>query len=72
MLSYIQVSTRPEISVAIHQFAPFFNGLCLVHEYAIRCIAKYLVSTSMYTDLSDVILQLSTCGVVYNPDKEKA
>ena len=58
--------------MAVHQCARFRNNPRLVHECAVRCIAKYLTSTSKYVDLLDGNPQLSTCGVVYNPDKEKS
>ena len=57
--------------MAVHQCAQFCNNLRLVHGCAVRRIAKYLASTSTYADLPDVNQQLSPCGVVYNPNKEK-
>ena len=66
MLIYIQGSTRPEISMAVHQCARFCNNLRLVHECVTRRIAKYPASTSTYVDLPDRNLRLTTCGVVYN------
>ena len=57
--------------MVVHQCAPFCNNTCLVHERAIRCMAKYLASTSTYVDLPDGNRRLSTRGVVYHPDKEK-
>ena len=71
MLSYLQGSTRPEISMAVHQCARFCNNTCIVHERTIRCIAKYLASMSTYVDLPDVNWRLSARGVVYRPNIEK-
>ena len=51
ILSCIHGSTRPEISMSVHQCARFFNNPRLVHEISVRCIAKYLASTSTYVDL---------------------
>ena len=71
MLSYLQVSTQPEIPMAVHQCAPFFNNPRLLHERAIIRITKYLVSTSTYVDLQDGNQWLTTCGVFYSLYKEK-
>ena len=71
MLGYLQRSTRPEISMALHQWAHFCNNPRLLHERNARLIAKYLTSTSTYMDLPDINLWLTTCGVVYKPDIEK-
>ena len=57
--------------MAVHQCANFFNNLRLVNKRAVIIIAEYLSSTSTYIYSPDVNQQLSTCGVVYNPDKEK-
>ena len=43
-----------------------------MNERAVRCIVKYPASTSIYTDLPDGNICLSTRGVVYNPNKEKS
>ena len=53
MLSYIQGSTQPEILMAVHQCARFYNNPHLVHERAVRLITKYFASTSTYVDLPD-------------------
>ena len=71
MLSYLQVSTRPEISMAVKNCVGFGNKPLLVHKRAIRCITKYLASMSTYTYLLDVNIRLSTYGVVYRPGKLK-
>ena len=71
MLNYLQGYTQPEISMTVHQCAQFFNNLHLVHKCTVRRIPKYLIRTSTYVDLSYVNRRLFTCGVVYNPDKEK-
>ena len=46
----------------------FCNNLCLVHEYAVRRITKYLTSTSTSVDLPDRNQRLTTRGVAYSPD----
>ena len=51
--------------------ARFCNNPCLVHECAVRCMAKYPVSTSTYTDLPGGNIWLSTRVIVYITDKEK-
>ena len=71
MLSYLQGSTRPEISISIHQCAPFLNNPHLVHERAIRRIANYLVSMSTYVYLLDGNWRLSTRGIFYRTNIEK-
>ena len=43
-----------------------------MHECANKRIKKYLASTSMYVQLPDRNLQLTTRGVVYKPNIEKA
>ena len=42
MLTYLTGSTRPDISMAVHQCARFCNFPRLIHERAIRHIGKYL------------------------------
>ena len=61
MLSYLQGSTRMEISMSTHQF----NNPRLVHGCAIRRITKYLASTYKYTESPNGNRQLSKCGVFY-------
>ena len=56
MLSYLQGSTRPAISMALHQCTRFSNDPRLVHERAVRKIGKYLSETAMR-------------GIIYDPDK---
>eukprot|EP00957_Ditylum_brightwellii_P112773 8597673-Ditylum_brightwellii.AAC.1 len=46
MSSYIQGTTRPETSMAMHQCTRFTNVLMLSHKRAIRRIAKYLAGTA--------------------------
>ena len=41
MLIYLQGSTRPEIKIAVHQCASFFNNPCLVHKYTVRIIINF-------------------------------
>ena len=47
------------------------GGRTYRHRPAVRQIAKYFTSTSTYIYLSDGTRRLSTCGVLYKPDKEK-
>ena len=68
MLSYLKGSTRPEISMAVHQCARFCNNPRLVHEHAIRQITNYLTSTSNYVYLLYINWHLTTNGVVYKTD----
>ena len=68
MLSYLQGSTQPETSMTLYQCAHLCNNPRLVHERAVRLIAKYLTSKSTYMDLPDINLWLTTCGVFYKPD----
>jgi len=58
MLSYLQNTSRPEISMAVHQTARFSNNPMLSHEKSIMRIGQYL---------------LDTCkrGIIYKPDKSK-
>jgi hypothetical protein len=56
MLTYLQGSTCPEISMAIHQLAHFFQDPRLSHEQATTCLGRYLVHTK------------DRC-IVYEPDK---
>ncbi len=45
MLGYLQGTSRPEISMAVHQCARFNNDPKLCHEQAIKHICKYLLGT---------------------------
>ena len=45
MLGYLQNSTRPDISMAVHQCARFNANPKLCHEKAIKRIARYLLGT---------------------------
>ena len=71
MLSYLHGSTRPYISMAVHQCVQFCNNPRPVHKLSVRLIAKYLASTSTYVDLPYGNRRLTTRGVVYNPNIEK-
>ena len=51
MLSYLQVSTQPKISMVVHQCAHLYNNPLPVHERDVRRISKYLAITSTYADL---------------------
>ena len=54
--------------MAVHQCARFCNNPSLVHESAVRKIAKYHTSTSTYVDLPDGNIWLTTQRIFYNPD----
>ena len=45
MLNYLQGSTRPDISMAVHQCARFSTDPRLSHERAVLKIGKYLLAT---------------------------
>jgi len=45
MLNYLQGSTRPDISMAVHQCARFCNDPKLSHERAVQRIVRYLIQT---------------------------
>ena len=45
MLNYLANTTRPDISMAVHQCARFSNDPKLSHEKAIKHIIKYLIGT---------------------------
>ena len=53
MLIYLKGYTRPEISMAVHQCATFFNNPLLVHKHAVRRIAKNFAINSTYVYLPD-------------------
>ena len=46
MLGYLQNSTRPDISMAVHQCARFNANPKLCHEKAVKRIARYLLGTA--------------------------
>ena len=45
MLSYLQGTTRPDISMLVHQCARFNNDPKLSHERAVKRTCKYLLGT---------------------------
>ena len=45
MLGYLQNSTRPDISMAVHQCALFKANPMLFHEKAVKYIVRYLISS---------------------------
>ena len=69
IINYLQGSTRPKISMAVHQFSFSYNNQHLVHKRSLRKIAKYLASKSTYVDLPYGNRWLSTHGLVYNKEK---
>ena len=56
MLTYLQGTSRPDISMAVHQAARFTICPKLTHERAVYRIAKYLKGTS-------------DKGIIFRPDK---
>lgn len=46
MLGYLQNSTRPDISMAVHQCARFNSDPKLSHEKAVKRIVRYLLATA--------------------------
>jgi len=58
MLTYLQGTTRPDISMAVHQCARFFMDPKLSHERAVKCIGRYLLETT-------------NRGIMYSPDMKK-
>ena len=56
MLTYLQGTTRPDISMAVHQCARFSQNPKLSHERAIKRIGRYLLGTK-------------DRGIVFNPNK---
>ena len=71
---YVKLSSGVNMAININVSTAvwtFFNNLWLVHERAIRRIAKYLMRKSTYVGLPDGNRQLITHGVVYKPDMEK-
>jgi hypothetical protein len=55
MLEYLQLTSRPEISMATHQCARFNTNPKLCHERAIKQICRYLLGTM-------------DKGIIYRPD----
>ena len=55
MLTYLQETSRPEISLAVHQGASFTNDPKFFHERAIHRIARYLKDTR-------------NKGIIYDPN----
>ncbi len=58
MLTYLQGTSRPDISMSVHQCARFNNNPMLSHERTIKRIVRYLAGTK-------------THGVIIKPDKTK-
>ena len=55
MLGYLQNSTRPDISMAVHQYNHFNANPMLCHEKSVKHITRYLLSSQ-------------DKGIHYNPD----
>ena len=58
MLGYLQGTTRPDISMAVHQCARFNNDPKLSHERAVKRIGRYLLDTK-------------DKGLIFKPDFSK-
>ncbi len=58
MVIYLQETTKPDISMTVHQSACFNNNQMLSHENAITRIVRYQLASK-------------DCGVVSNPNKKK-
>ena len=58
MLTYLQGTTRPDISMAVHQCARFSQDPKLSHERAVKRIGRYMLGTK-------------TRGIVFKPNCEK-
>ncbi len=58
MLSYLQNTSHPEISMAVHQMARFSNNPMLSHKKMIMRIGRYLLDTCK-------------CSIFYKPNKSK-
>jgi len=58
MLTYLQGSTRPDISMAVHQAARFCIDPKLSHERAVKRIGRYLIGNK-------------NKGIVFKPDTSK-
>ena len=58
MISYLQVHTRPDISMPVHQTSRFCNNPMLFQEKSVMRIGRYLLGTK-------------TRGIIYKPDKSR-
>ena len=56
MLTYLQGTTRPDISMAVHQCARFSQNPKLSHERAVKRVGRYLLGTK-------------NRGIIFNPNK---
>ena len=71
---YVKLSSGIKTTIDINGRIPlcmFCNNPRLVHELAVRCITKYLASTSTYVDFLERNRRLTTRGLSYKPDIEK-
>ena len=59
MLGYLQLTSRPDISMATHQCARFNSSPKLCHKQAVRRICKYLLGTM-------------DKGIIFKPDVSKS
>ena len=58
MLTYLQATTRPDISMAVHQCARFSINPKLTHERAVKRVGRYLLSSKQK-------------GILFKPDLSK-
>ena len=58
MLTYLQGTTRPDISMAVHQCARFSQDPKLCHERVVKRMGRYLLGTK-------------DRGVVFKPDHKR-
>ena len=56
MLTYLQGTTRPDISMAVHQCVRFSQNPKLSHERAVKRVGRYLLGTK-------------DSGIIFNPNK---
>ena len=45
MLNYLEGSTRPDLSMAVHQTARFNQNPMFSHEKAVKSVRQYLMNT---------------------------
>ena len=56
MLGYLQSSTRPDISMAVHQCARFNTNPKLIHEKAVKRIARYLLGSVFRVEYTSTLI----------------
>ena len=58
MLAYLQRTTRPDIAMAVHQYARFSVNSKLSHERSIKRTGRYLLATKQI-------------GIYFTPETDK-